>query len=174
MGSVGVDPTTFFLILGLVLMGLELVIPGLVVIFLGAAAVLTAGGLWLGLIGSWVGAFTCWFVASIGLVLSLRSVFTRFLPGTVTKQLTDEDLDAFGEEAEVVEEVTPVAGRIRFRGTTWDAQTVGEVLPAGTRVRIVTRENLSWIVEPIKGWASLDRSKALGRMEDRARKEGEA
>lgn len=152
-----IDPFRFFLVLGLVLMVLEVVVPGLVVVFLGLAALLVAGAAWTGLVGGWTTAFTLWFVSSLVMVLGVRSAFTRFLPGTSVKQLTDEDLDAFGEEVDVVEMVTMnPGGRIRFRGSTWAAQTLQEELPAGSRAKVVARDNLVWIVEPLDGWSAID------------------
>ncbi len=152
---VPVDPAGFFLVLGLVLIGLEFVIPGLVVSFLGAAALLVAAGLALGLVGGWLPAFTAWFVSSLVLVVGVRGAFTRFLPGRSVKQLTDEDLDAFGEVVDVVEQVTTKKGRIRFRGSTWAAQSVGDTLEPGTKARVVTRDNLVWIVEAVDEWPAL-------------------
>lgn len=150
------DLAWIWLVFGLVLMGLELVIPGLVVVFLGLAALVVAGGLGLGLISGWVAALTTWFVTSTVLTLGLRSAFTRFLPGSSRKQLTDEDLDAFGEVATVVVEVGPNAGgRIRFRGTTWAAETTSDTLAVGTKARVIARDNLVWIVEAADDWPQL-------------------
>ena len=147
-----IDPLRFFLILGIVLIAAELVLPGLVVVFLGAAAFIVAGAAAMGWINGWVAALTLWSVTSLVMVLGVRNMFTRLLPGHAVRQLTDEDVDAFGEEVDVVETVTTDGGgRIRFRGSTWAAQTVQEELPAGSRARVVARDNLVWIVEPIAG-----------------------
>lgn len=150
------DLAWIWLVFGIVLMALELVVPGLVVVFLGLAALLVAGGLGLGLIGGWVGALTAWFVTSTVLTLGLRSAFTRFLPGSSRKQLTDEDLDAFGEVAIVLSEVGPKqGGRIRFRGSTWAAETTEQTLPVGSKARVIARDNLVWIVEAADSWPAL-------------------
>ncbi|MEL6190340.1 MAG: NfeD family protein, partial [Myxococcota bacterium] len=54
----------------------------------------------------------------------------------------------FGQRVLVVEAVSPHhEGRIRFGGTTWVARTVDEELRPGMYARIVTRDNLVWIVE---------------------------
>ena len=151
----GISPALFFLVLGVALIAAELVVPGLVVIFLGAAALVVAGALGLGLVSGWIAGFTTWFITSLVMVIGLRSAFTRFLPGSSVKQLTDEDLDAFGEEVEVVEPVSPDGGRIRFRGSTWAALSLQEFLPAGAKAKVVARDNLIWIVEPLDGWAAL-------------------
>lgn len=150
------DPSFIWLAAGLILIALELVIPGLIVIFLGVAALIVAAALSLGLVTGWISALTLWFVASLGLVTGVRSAFTRFLPGGAEKGSTNEDLDAFGEWVEVVDEVGPEGGRVRFRGSTWAAQTVDGKLSPGTKARIVARDNLVWIVEPADEWPALD------------------
>jgi len=63
---------------------------------------------------------------------------------------TDEDADAFGTEVAVLVRVTEhQAGRIQFQGTSWPARSVHGALEPGERARIVDRENLVWIVEPL-------------------------
>ena len=147
----------FFLALGLALLALEVIVPGLVLVFLGASALVVATLLTVGWVQGWVMAFTVWFVTSLAFVLGVRSVFTRMLSSPTVKQLTDEDLDAFGEEVDVVQTVTThPGGRIRFRGSTWAAQTLQEELPAGARAKVVARDNLVWIVEPADSWSNLD------------------
>ena len=159
-----IDPFTFFLALGILMVVLELIVPGLVVVFLGAASLIVAAAAALGLVSGWLSAFTLWFVSSLILVVGVRSAFTRFLPGSFVRQLTDEDVDAFGEEVDVVESVTTrPGGRIRFRGSTWAAQTLQEELPAGSRAKVVARDNLIWIVEPLDGWPAIEDNRARHR-----------
>lgn len=137
-------------IAGIVLMLLEFVVPGGIVFFLGLGATLVALLLHLGLIGSWVDAFTAWFVGSLALLFGLRGIVQKFLPAEVTKSNTDEDLDAYNHPAEVCETIPANGeGRILFRGSTWAARNVHseEELTKGTRVRIVFRDNLIWMVE---------------------------
>lgn len=150
------DPAVIWLVLGLVLIGLELVVPGLVVVFLGAAAIVVSGAVAVGVVSGWIAATTLWFVTSIAMVLGLRSAFTRLLPGGSEKGSTDEDVDAFGALVEVVDEVGQDGGRVRFRGSTWAAQTTKRRLAPGTKARIVARNNLVWIVEPADEWPELD------------------
>jgi hypothetical protein len=55
-----------------------------------------------------------------------------------------------GQTVTVVEPVDDEsAGRIRFRGATWDARTTEGRLPKGAEARILYRDNLTWIVEPV-------------------------
>ena len=130
-------------------MVLELVVPGAVLVFLGAGALLVALLVWLGLIQTWVASTTTWFIASLVFLLVLRSLFQRFISGDTEKQSTDEDLDAYGQVVDVVEAISPgEEGRIRYRGTTWQAVCHDQTLAAGTKAQIICRENLIWTVEP--------------------------
>ena len=150
--------TLFWLILGGVLIVSELVVPGLVVVFLGVAALLVAGALHLGFIEHWIGSFTTWFVASLGLIVALRGAVQRLFPPEVVRREIDEDTEAFGCEVEVVEAVGPDRsdGRIRFRDATWSARSLKTFLPAGSRARLVFRENLIWVVEACDGRRQLE------------------
>lgn len=157
--------TLIWLILGGVLMFLELLVPGLVIIFFGVAALLVGGAAYLGLVSSWPVALGLWAAGSSALVFGVRGGVKRLSPGREERSSTDEELDAFGERVEVVEAVGPdLIGRIRFRGTTWKARTVEEHLEPGAYARIVTRENLVWLVEqddePALELASGDRPNA--------------
>lgn len=140
--------TLIWLGLGAALTLLELVMPGLVIIFFGASALLVGLASGLGLISTWPAALALWGVGSTGLIFGVRGGMKRLSPGRMEKTSTDEELDAFGQRVLVLESVSPDhEGRIRFRGTTWVARTVEETLESGMYARIVTRDNLVWIVE---------------------------
>lgn len=140
--------TIIWLVLGAALMLLELAVPGLVIIFFGVAALLVGGAAWLGLVTTWPAAIALWALGSTGLVFGVRGGMKRLSPGERERASTDEEVEAFGEPVVVVDAVAPdLEGRIRFRGTTWPARTVEERLEPGASARIVTRENLVWLVE---------------------------
>ena len=140
---------TIWIVLGAVLIVLELIVPGAVLVFLGTGAMLVAFLIWLGLIQTWVASVTTWFIVSLVLLLVLRSFFQRFISGDIERQSTDEDLDAYGEVVDVLEALGPdKEGRIRYRGTTWQATCYDHTLEAGSKAQIVYRESLVWIVEP--------------------------
>ena len=140
---------TTWIVAGAVLIVLELIVPGAILVFLGAGALLVALLVWLGLIQTWVASITTWFIASLILLLALRSLLQRFISGDAERQSTDEDLDAYGEVVDVVEAIAPgEEGRIRFRGTTWQAVCYDQTLEAGTKAQIICREDLIWTVEP--------------------------
>ena len=132
-----------------VLIVLELIVPGMVLVFLGAGALLVALLVWLGLVQTWVASITTWFIASLVLLLVLRGFLQRFISGDAETQSTDEEFDIYGKVVDVVEAIGPdKEGRIRYRGTTWQAACYDNTLEAGTKAQIVCRENLIWIVEP--------------------------
>ena len=140
---------TTWIVVGAGLIVLELIVPGAVLVFLGAGALLVALFIWLGLIQTWVTSITAWSISSLVLLLVLRNFFQRFVSGDVEKQSTDEDIDAYGDVVDVVETIGPDReGRIRYRGTTWQATSYDYTLEAGTKAQIVYRESLVWIVEP--------------------------
>jgi membrane protein implicated in regulation of membrane protease activity len=139
-----------WIIAGAVLIVLELIVPGMVLVFLGAGALLVAFFVWLGLIQTWVMSITAWFISSLVLLLVLRNFFQRFMSGDTEKQPTDEDFAAYGKVVDVVEAIGPdKEGRIHYRGTSWPAACYDHTFEAGTKVQIVCRENLLWIVEPV-------------------------
>jgi membrane protein implicated in regulation of membrane protease activity len=137
---------------GAFLMAAELAVPGLVVVFLGMAAVVVALGRWLGLWTSPMGSLTAWFTWSIVFLVILRSLVLRWFPGESTVQATDEDSEAFGQIVEVVTGVNAKdpAGRIRYQGTSWPAISLQGDIPAGRKARLLARDNLAWVVEPVE------------------------
>lgn len=135
---------------GAALLASELVVPGLLVGFLGASAIVVAGLRWIGLLETFGVSFAAWLAVSTVSILTLRSTLQRWSGAEHEVHSTDEDLDAFGQVAEVISEIGAEAvGRIRFRGSTWPARSLHGTLPPGTEVRIVDREGLEWIVEPV-------------------------
>src|SRR5690606_15809922 len=94
-----------------------------------------------------------WMVLSALLVVALRSVLQRFLPSESTHNASDEESMALGQVVEVMRTCTgdSTTGRIRYQGTTWMAQTLDGEIPAGSTARLLYRDNLAWIVEPVDG-----------------------
>ncbi len=141
---------TGWIIAALVLMVAEFIVPGGIIFFLGAGCLIVAGALWLGLVTTWVNTLTLFFIASLALIISLRSFFTRFAGGDYSQANTEEIIDDLDEIAVVVELIGPGenVGTINFRGTTWRALGNGQEIAAGVKVKIVARDNITYIVEP--------------------------
>jgi membrane protein implicated in regulation of membrane protease activity len=146
----GVDIFTVWLTGGLVLMLLEFVVPGGIAFFLGLGAVLVALLLQLGLIDGWLQALTTWFIGSLALLFGLRGVVQKIVPAEVERGRSDEDIDAYNQVVEVCERIPARGeGRVVFRGSTWVARNyhADRDLELGSRVRIIFRDNLVWLVE---------------------------
>jgi inner membrane protein len=149
------SPETFtwvFLLGGALLALAELIVPGLVVVFLGSSGMVVGALMWLGVVVSLPVAFAVWVILSVLLILVLRRTLLRFFPAESAFTPFDADAVAFGTTVEVVEEIPQGGqGRIRHQGTTWPAVSRGNHIPAGTRVKLVYRDNLAWVVEPVPG-----------------------
>jgi len=139
-----------WLVMAAVIMVSELVIPGGIVFFLGAACALVSGALYLGLVETWHATLTLFFVSSMILVVGLRAVVTRFAEGDSSVGNTEEILDEIDQVVLVLETIGPVdkPGLVKFRGSQWRALGDGREIPAGASARIVSRENITLLVEP--------------------------
>lgn len=141
--------TWLFVFGGLALMVLETLIPGGVAGFLGLGGLVVAGLRALGLLADPLTALITWVFLSTGLTIALRPLAMRFVQGDISLALTNEDAEAMGQTVTVIEPVgEEEAGRIRFRGASWDARTVEGRLPEGAEAKLLYRDNLTWIVEP--------------------------
>ena len=142
--------TWLWLIVGLALIATELFLPGFVVVFLGIAAILVACFRWMGLLSGLVESFTVWFITSMVLLIGLRHFAMKWFPSETSYQMTDEDVEAIGTIVEVIDTVgnSDQKGRIRFAGTSWPAVTREGSISAGTKAKLLYRDNLVWTVEP--------------------------
>jgi membrane protein implicated in regulation of membrane protease activity len=82
---------------------------------------------------------------------SMLLIFTVFLRNRLKILFKARGIcpDYEGQKAIVVKDIPEGGtGRIRYRGTEWDAVSVkGEVIPVGTQVKIVRREGTKFFVE---------------------------
>ncbi len=147
------EPFAFFwILLGVSLMLLEVLIPGLVVIFLGFAAILVGLAINFGFIEGVLTSLTTWFISSIALVLGFREMLLKLAPqGDITIAKLDEQKELLGQIVTVINAVGPKpGGRIFFQDSTWPAMTQKEVIPKGAKAKILTRLNLTYIIEPLE------------------------
>jgi membrane protein implicated in regulation of membrane protease activity len=125
-----------WILVGLVLAGLELLTPGgFFIVFFGAGGIVVgalalagiAGPLWL----QWL----LFSVISVGALLLLRAPLQRRMAGS------PRDVDALvGEVAFPTDDIAPGAvGRAELRGTTWNARNVDAVALARQQRCTVTR-----------------------------------
>ncbi len=137
--------------LGVVLVMLEFFIPGLFVIFLGLGAAITAGMLYTRYLTDAYLTVIFFSVTSVFMLMTLRRIVLRFFPSLSEKSETDEDVLIAGKSAETISEVYPdhFGGRVKYSGTTWPAKSIDEVIPAGTKVEIIGRENINLVVRKV-------------------------
>jgi inner membrane protein len=138
----------FWIIVGIMLVGLEMVIPGFIIFFFGAGGIITGiislifGGLssnFLLQAGIWVGS-------SVLSLVFLRKYLSKVFTGTLFNQ-TREKEQVLGASAEVISEITPEqAGRIKFQGTSWNAISYTETLKVGEKVEIISKEGSTFVV----------------------------
>ena len=134
--------------LGVVLLLLEFANPGVVLIFFA--------------LGAWLVALLCMTVEiSLNLQLGvfvitsvvLLLVFRSRIKGRINRRQPAAEVlepDEFvGRRALVTREIrSERAGRVDYRGTTWEAEA-GEKIPEGAAVVIVSKKNLTLIVKRI-------------------------
>jgi membrane protein implicated in regulation of membrane protease activity len=169
--------TLVFLIGGVGLMLAELALPGLVSIFIGAGAVLTAALRFLGVVDGIPESMIVWMISSVVMVIALRNTAKKYFPADESRGEIDEDLEAFGEVVDIVEEVPEFGedvepGRIRFDGTTWPAYSTGGALPVGGQGRLVYRKNLAWFIEPANTLADGEEEPVPEAVSQEVKKEG--
>lgn len=147
-----VDIHLIWLIGGAVLAALELVAPGMVIIFFGLAAILIGLLIMAGVSMSIPASILLWFILSLALVLIFRNLALKIFPSDSSYGLVEDDVDAIGA---VVPVITDVAddhsnGRIEYGGTSWQARTRVGQIAAGEKARLLYRDNIQWIVEPVE------------------------
>ena len=142
-------PWKIWLISSIVLILSEFIIPGAIVVFLGMAGLLVSGGLYFGWIDSVLTAFIFWFISSLFLMIFVRSIFVRYLEGDKEIHQVDEEIEIEGSLVEVVEEIMPYKeGRVRYRGSTWEARS-DEQLKIGEKGVVKKRDGNVLVIKPI-------------------------
>ena len=142
--------TWIWLIVGIGLLVSEVFIPGLITGFFGIGAILVAVLRWLGIVSGLTQSLVAWLGISFVMLFTLRRIALKWFPSQRSYDVTDEDITAAGTIVDVIQEVRPSTsdGRIRFAGTTWPAVSKEGVLVAGTKAKLLYRDNLVWVVEP--------------------------
>lgn len=143
------DTHSLWIIAGIVMVVLEFLIPGGIISFVGLSAIIVGVGIYFKIIDSVASAFITWFITSLILLLTLRSVFMKYFEGDSVVQDVDEDKDSIGAIVEVIEEVEPYKeGRVRYRETTWIARS-DEHFDIGAKARIINREGNIYIIKAL-------------------------
>ncbi len=142
------SPEVVWFVVGLVLILLEFALPGLITIFFG--------------VGAWIVAIIClilpiplntqlfiFIIVSVISLMFLRRWFRDLIARRSKTPVEQEEDDEFiGQEAVVVEKITPKNhGRVEFHGSTWNAEA-GETINPGRNVIITGKKNITLIVKP--------------------------
>ncbi|SEL58730.1 hypothetical protein SAMN05216262_11475 [Colwellia chukchiensis] len=141
-----------WIILAIFFACLEIFVPGGILLNLGIASLLVAIGVQQQILDTWALTLTTWFILASGLLVVVYFVTERFFPSNKIIENVYEELDIYGKQVLVTEQIGPgtKAGRVEFQGTTWSALGDGSVIPAGSQAAIVCKENISLVVEPCK------------------------
>lgn len=133
-----------WIVLGLVLMGLELVVPGAFMIWLGLAALATGGLVYVFGLG-WQAALIAYAALALVAVLGARWLNGRRSVGEQESDLNRADRALIGRELTLDAAIVMGQGRVRVNDSTWRA--IGPDLPAGSPVRVVRVDGASLVVE---------------------------
>ena len=136
---------------GIFLMAIEFLVPGLVMVFVGLGALTVALGMQLGYIDGIPQQFTTFFISSIIYLLTLRFLVLRFVPSVTRKENIDEDEEVMGSIVELVADINSGEfGRVEHSGSSWQARAEGDqTILKGEQVKIIGRDNITWIVQKI-------------------------
>ena len=136
---------------GIILLVGEFILPGLVVMFLGMGSLTVALAIHLNYINGITEQLITFFVSSTIYLLTLRFLVIRLVPTDTNKANVDEDAEVYGLIVEVAQTI-PVGGlgRINHSDSSWQAKSNSEVeITESSKVKIIGRENITWIVEAI-------------------------
>jgi len=136
---------------GIFLTAIEFLVPGLVMVFVGLGALTVALGMHLGYIDEIVQQFITFFISSIIYLLTLRFLVLRFVPSVTRKENIDEDEEVIGSIVEIVADINSGEfGRVEHSGSSWQARAEGDqTILKGEQVKIIGRDNITWIVQKI-------------------------
>jgi membrane protein implicated in regulation of membrane protease activity len=129
----------------------EFLLPGLVMVFVGMGSLTVALGMHLGHVNSLLEQFIVFFVSSIIYLITLRFAVLSLVPTNSIKANVDEDMDVVGQVGVVVAAIdSNGTGRIEHSDSTWQAKGKSdEVIEVGKKVKIIGRDNITWIVEKV-------------------------
>ncbi|OQW54838.1 MAG: hypothetical protein A4S14_14365 [Proteobacteria bacterium SG_bin9] len=132
-----------WLVIGLVLMGLELIAPGVFLLWLGLAA-LVVGVLSFGIDWSWQTQIIVFAILSIAAVPLWRSVARRNAAVTDNPHLNRRSDALVGRTFTLDKPIVDGTGTVRIDDTVW--RVSGPDAPAGSRVQVVKSDGASLVV----------------------------
>lgn len=133
---------------GVVLFVLEFIVPGIFIGFLGIGAVLTGMLLWI-FPFSLTTQIVLWTILSLLSILVGGHFVKKLFISTKIKKSLDEIEDYNGKIVLVTKnvKVNQKGGWVKFSGTDWRAMSLHEEIPIGSYSKIVSKNNLTFLVE---------------------------
>lgn len=149
MGALGIvtglGPVWNWLLLGLVLLGLEIVAPGVHFVWFGFSAMVVAG-LVAAFAVAWGWQVLAFSVIAAVLVMVMRNYASPLKAKSDLPELNSRARQYIGRTAQLEDAISGGRGRVRIGDTMWIV--AGADAPAGTKVRIVDADGIVLKVEP--------------------------
>ncbi|RHX90937.1 NfeD family protein [Leptospira stimsonii] len=142
-------PVTIWIGGGIFLIFAEFFIPGTFVALLGTAGILTGILVYLFDFGlGW--QLGIWASLSTGLIYVGSQTIRKLFPAQTEHAIPADD--QIGRLVPVVKDVLVErkGGRVLFQGVEWDAVSKKSRIPQGSQARILSRDNLTFLVEPLE------------------------
>ncbi len=141
-----------WIILAIIFSLAEIFVPGGILLNLGLSSLLIALGVQQKILDTWVITLTAWFFVASMMLFLVYYLTDKYFKGDQTIANSHEEVDVYGTEVNVIAQIGPgnAAGRIQFQGTTWSALGDGTLIQVGEKASIICKENISYIVEPVK------------------------
>lgn len=144
----GFGPLWNWLLLGLVLLGLELLAPGVHFVWFGFAAMIVA------LIVFVTGMAWGWQLLAFAIIAASLVLLMRGYASPLRIKSDQPDLNARGQQyvgrrVLVTEAIVSGRGKVKVGDTIWGA--TGPDLPAGTTVQVTSVDGIVLVVAPVKG-----------------------
>lgn len=148
-----ITPALLWFMGGVIFLLIELAAPGVLLIFFAIGAWVTAICLWVGIISSTTVSLAVFIIVSVASLLLLRRRLKHVFHGVMdSAQDSEAELDEFvGKIVTVTETIdnSRNTGKIEIRGAQWEARS-DERIEAGAAVEIVSRDNITLQVKPLK------------------------
>ncbi|HPE69248.1 MAG TPA: NfeD family protein [Thermotogota bacterium] len=141
------NPTVFWLILGVILIIAEILTPSFFLMWFGIGALVSAFFAWIWVDAIWLQMVIFIFV-SLLLVLSTRRLANK-ISGNSPRKIMQDDL--VGQEGVVISKITAdgTKGLVRVQGVEWRAVPLEEKeIDAGMRVTVVSLNGVKLKVVP--------------------------
>ena len=149
MGALGIvtglGPVWNWLLLGMVLLGLEIVAPGVHFVWFGFSAMVVAG-LVAAFAVAWGWQVLAFSVIAAVLVMVMRNYASPLKAKSDLPELNSRARQYIGRTAQLEDAISGGRGRVRIGDTMWIV--AGADAPAGTKVRIVDADGIVLKVEP--------------------------